>query len=55
MHSPAPVRMIDRITPLVITYNDASNIARTLDRLTWAKRIVVAERRRGLEEQIVGN
>ena len=35
--------MIDRITPLVITYNEAPNIARTLDRLTWAKRIVVID------------
>jgi glycosyltransferase involved in cell wall biosynthesis len=43
MHKPAPNRMIDRITPLVITYNEASNIARTLDRLTWAKRIVVID------------
>jgi len=43
MHSPARVRMIDRITPLVITYNEAPNIARTLDRLTWAKRIVVID------------
>jgi glycosyltransferase involved in cell wall biosynthesis len=43
MHSAAPVRMIDRITPLVITYNEASNIARTLGRLTWARRIVVID------------
>jgi glycosyltransferase involved in cell wall biosynthesis len=31
------------ITPLVITYNEAPNIARTLDRLTWARRIVLVD------------
>ncbi len=35
--------MIEDITPLVITYNEAANIARTLDRLTWARRIVVID------------
>src|SRR5215471_4709444 len=35
--------MIDDITPLVITYNEAANIGRTLDRLTWARRIVVID------------
>jgi glycosyltransferase involved in cell wall biosynthesis len=35
--------MIDDITPLVITYNEAANIGRTLDRLTWARRIVVVD------------
>jgi glycosyltransferase involved in cell wall biosynthesis len=35
--------MIDDITPLVITYNEAANIARTLDRLKWARRIVVID------------
>ena len=35
--------MIEDITPLVITYNEAPNIARTLDRLVWAKRIVVID------------
>ena len=35
--------MIEDITPLVITYNEAANIARTLDRLTWAQRIVVID------------
>jgi glycosyltransferase involved in cell wall biosynthesis len=38
-----PARIIDRITPLVITYNEAPNIARTLSHLTWAKRIVVID------------
>jgi glycosyltransferase involved in cell wall biosynthesis len=35
--------MIEDITPLVITYNEAPNIARTLARLTWARRIVVVD------------
>ena len=35
--------MLDDITPLVITYNEATNIARTLDRLVWARRIVVID------------
>jgi len=33
----------DQITPLVITYNEASNISRTLDKLLWAERIVVID------------
>jgi glycosyltransferase involved in cell wall biosynthesis len=35
--------MIDDITPLVITYNEAVNISRTLDQLTWARRIVMID------------
>lgn len=35
--------MIDAVTPLVITFNEAPNIARTLDRLRWAKRVVVVD------------
>jgi len=35
--------MVEDITPLVITYNEAANIARTLDRLVWAHRIVVID------------
>ena len=31
------------ITPLVLTYNEAPNIERTLSRLTWASRIVVVD------------
>jgi glycosyltransferase involved in cell wall biosynthesis len=31
------------ITPLVITFNEIENIGRTLNRLTWAKRIVVID------------
>ena len=35
--------MVEDITPLVITYNEAANITRTLDRLAWARRIVVVD------------
>ena len=35
--------MHDQITPLIIAYNEACNIGRTLARLTWAKRIVVVD------------
>jgi glycosyltransferase involved in cell wall biosynthesis len=35
MNSPA-----DDITPLILTYNEEPNIARTLERLSWAKQIV---------------
>ena len=31
------------ITPLVLTYNESPNIARNLDKLTWAHRIVVID------------
>lgn len=31
------------ITPLVITYNEAPNIGRTLEQLTWADRVVVMD------------
>jgi glycosyltransferase involved in cell wall biosynthesis len=33
----------DQITPLIITYNEAPNIRRTLDKLLWAQRIVVID------------
>jgi glycosyltransferase involved in cell wall biosynthesis len=35
--------VINDITPLIITYNEAPNIARILDRLVWARRIVVID------------
>lgn len=35
--------MLDKITPLIITYNETPNIRRVLDRLTWARRIVVID------------
>jgi glycosyltransferase involved in cell wall biosynthesis len=35
--------MIEDITPIIITLNEAPNIRRALDRLVWAKRIVVVD------------
>ena len=35
--------MLAEITPLVLTYNEAPNIGRTLDQLRWARDIVVVD------------
>lgn len=35
--------MLNEITPLILTYNEASNINRTLQQLIWAKNIVVID------------
>ena len=35
--------MLDQITPLVLTRNEAANIGRTLERLSWARDIVVVD------------
>jgi len=35
--------MLDHITPVLLTFNEEPNIARTLARLTWAKDIVVVD------------
>jgi glycosyltransferase involved in cell wall biosynthesis len=35
--------MLDQITPFILTYNEAANIRRTLERLTWARDIVVVD------------
>jgi glycosyltransferase involved in cell wall biosynthesis len=35
--------MLDNITPLILTYNEAPNIGRTLDQLRWARDIVVVD------------
>jgi len=35
--------MIDQITPVVLTYNEAPNIGRCLSRLSWAQRVVVVD------------
>ena len=35
--------MLDEITPVVLTFNEAPNIGRTLDALRWAKRVVVMD------------
>ncbi|HKG58863.1 MAG TPA: glycosyltransferase family 2 protein [Pyrinomonadaceae bacterium] len=35
--------MLDQITPLILTYNEAPNIARSLGALEWAKDVVVVD------------
>lgn len=35
--------MLDQITPLILTFNEAPNIGRVLDRLKWAKHVVVVD------------
>ncbi len=35
--------MLEQITPLILTFNEEANIARTLSALHWAKRIVVVD------------
>lgn len=35
--------MLTHITPLILTFNEAPNIERTLSRLSWASRIVVLD------------
>ena len=35
--------MLDKITPLILTYNEAPNIRRTLEQLRWASDIVVVD------------
>src|ERR1041385_9186314 len=35
--------MLDQITPLILTYNEAPNIARSLGALRWAREIVVVD------------
>ena len=36
-------RMLDQITPIILTYNEAPNIGRTLEQLRWARDIVVVD------------
>jgi len=35
--------MLEQITPLILTYNEAPNVGRTLERLSWARDIVVVD------------
>jgi glycosyltransferase involved in cell wall biosynthesis len=35
--------MLNQITPLILTYNEAANLDRTLQKLTWAKEIVIID------------
>lgn len=37
------IRVLEQITPLILTYNEARNIERTLERLSWAHDIVVVD------------
>lgn len=35
--------MLEKITPLILTYNEAPNIQRTLQQLTWANTIIIID------------
>ena len=35
--------MLDQITPLILTWNEEANIARTLEKLRWAREVVVVD------------
>ncbi len=35
--------MLERITPVVLTYNEALNVGRTLEQLRWAKEVIVVD------------
>ena len=35
--------MLSRITPLILTYNEEANIGRTVDKLDWAKTVIVVD------------
>lgn len=35
--------MLDRITPLILTFNEAPNLERTLSKLTWAREVIVLD------------
>ena len=35
--------MLDAITPVILTFNEAANLERTLAKLSWARRIVVVD------------
>lgn len=39
----SPRDMLSKITPLILTYNEAPNIERALSRLGWAERVVVVD------------
>lgn len=38
-----PHTLLEHVTPLIITFNEAPNLERTLRQLTWARRIVVVD------------
>lgn len=35
--------MLDQITPVILTFNEEPNIGRVLDRLSWAKEVIVLD------------
>lgn len=35
--------MLHQITPLILTYNEAPNIGRTMDQLDWAQKVIVVD------------
>jgi len=35
--------MLNQITPVLLTFNEEANIARTLSHLTWAKEVVIVD------------
>ena len=35
--------MLAEITPVILTYNEAANIGRSLERLGWAREIVIVD------------
>lgn len=35
--------MLDQITPVLLTFDEAPNIGRTLDKVAWAKRVVIVD------------
>ncbi|MEL7522863.1 MAG: glycosyltransferase family 2 protein, partial [Cyanobacteria bacterium J06553_1] len=37
------LNLLEKVTPLILTYNEAANIERTLQKLSWAMRIVVVD------------
>jgi Glycosyltransferases involved in cell wall biogenesis len=39
----AAILMLDNVTPLIITCNEAANIRRTIEKLVWARRIIVVD------------
>ena len=37
------MNFLDKITPVILTYNEAPNIGRVLDCLPWAEKVVVVD------------
>lgn len=44
MKTPLEIRVkLTEVTPMILTYNETPNILRVLDRLTWAKKVLVID------------